>query len=457
MKSPWQMTARELARGIRLGRLTAVEALESHLGQIHELNPTLNAVVSLDEAQALERAAAADAARMRGDATGPLHGVPMTLKDAHDVAGLRTTVGLPMFDRVADEDGTVAARLRAAGANIVGHTNVAAGLGDYLQSENGIFGRTANPWDPRRNPGGSGGGAAVAVAAGMSPFEVGSDMVASIRLPAHYCGVYGLKTTEHRVPLTGFFRPPEGATRSVRILSVLGPIARSLDDLEILLGIISGPDGQDGDVPPVSIGRRRRRGIDSLRLAVAPTVPGVEISDGVGRIIERVTAGAVDAGASVEDRLPDVDWDSMHALYGELLTVITSGPDTKPEDQRSAAWYLDALARRDRFMAIWEVFFQGVDALVLPSGIRGAFTQDDADGQAENWRLHGFANLTGLPALAVPGGTAEDGMPIGIQVVGPLWSDVHLLDIARELEQAAILPGFRAPTGMPRTSQTPRP
>jgi len=192
-------------------------------------------------------AEAADAALRRGEIWGPLHGVPMTLKDGHDVAGLRTTVGTLQFDRVADEDGTVAARLRAPGAIIIGHTNVPPFLADY-QSANPVFGRTANPWDTEGTPGGSSGGAAAALAAGMTPLEICSDLAGSLRLPAHFCGVYGLKTTEHRVPLTGFFRPPDGVPRSVRMISSLGPMARDLGDLQLALAIVAGPDGHDGEV-----------------------------------------------------------------------------------------------------------------------------------------------------------------------------------------------------------------
>jgi amidase len=154
----------------------------------------------------------------------------MTLKDGHDAAGLRTTVGTTLFDRVADQDGTVAARLRTAGAIIIGHTNVPSFLANDLQSANPVFGRTGNPWDPERTPGGSSGGAAAALAAGMTPLEVGSDLAGSVRVPSHFCGVYGFKTTEHRVPFTGFFRQPTGVPRSVRILSSLGPMARDLGD-----------------------------------------------------------------------------------------------------------------------------------------------------------------------------------------------------------------------------------
>jgi Asp-tRNA(Asn)/Glu-tRNA(Gln) amidotransferase A subunit family amidase len=247
---PCGLPARVLARRLRRQQLTAAEALEAHLEQIETHNTALNAVVSLDTDRARTLAKAADAALGRGEIWGPLHGVPMTLKDGHDVAGLRTTVGTVQLDQMADQDGTVAARLRAAGAIIIGHTNVPPWLADY-QSANPIFGRTANPWDTERTAGGSSGGAAAALAASMTPLEIGSDLAGSLRLPAHFCGVYGLKTTEHRVPLTGFFRPPDGVPRSVRIMSCLGPMARDLGDLQLALAIIAGPDGQDGDVPPV--------------------------------------------------------------------------------------------------------------------------------------------------------------------------------------------------------------
>lgn len=193
------LSARHLAEKIADRQVSAVEALDAHLARIERRNPSVNAVVSLDIEAARRQAEAADIALARGEAGGPLHGVPLTLKDGNDVAGPRTTLGTERFDRVATEDGTVAARLRAAGAIIIGHTNVAPFLADY-QSANAIFGRTSNPWNLGRTAGGSSGGAAAAVAAGMTPFEVASDLGGSIRLPAHFCGVYGLKPTEGRVP-----------------------------------------------------------------------------------------------------------------------------------------------------------------------------------------------------------------------------------------------------------------
>jgi len=453
---PCGLPARVLARRLRRRQLTATEALEAHLRRIDEHNPTLNAVVSLDADRARDVAEAADAALRRGELWGPLHGVPMTLKDGHDVAGLRTTVGTVALDRVADEDGTVAARLRAAGAIIIGHTNVPPWLADY-QSANPIFGRTSNPWDPERTAGGSSGGAAAALAAGMTPLEICSDLAGSLRLPAHFCGVYGLKTTEHRVPVTGFFRPPDGSPRPVRIMSSLGPMARDLGDLQLALAVIAGPDGRDGDVPPVPLGPRRRRRLRDLRLAVAPTLPGATVARGVRQQVERVAAQASDAGARVERRLPDLDWEAQNGLYGELLGTITGLFDPEADlrdEQRTLAWYLDSLERRDRFIAVWEAFFEDLDGLILPPAMTTAFTHResgaaiDVDGETVSYGAQGlllvFCNLTGLPGLAVPAGV-DDGLPVGVQLVGPRWSEMRLLELARELEQAGILPGFQAP------------
>jgi amidase len=455
---PCDLPARILAGRLRRRRLTAIEALEAHLQRIEERNPGLNAVVSLDAGRARKRAVEADAALRRDEIWGPLHGVPMTLKDAHDVAGLRTTAGTVELDRIADEDGTVAARLRAAGAILIGHTNVAAWLGDPLQTTNPVFGRTCNPWDPDRTPGGSSGGAAAALAAGMTPLEVGSDLAGSIRLPACFCGVYGLKTTEHRVPFTGFFRQPDGVPRSVRVMSCLGPLARDLGDLELALRIIAGPDGQDGDVPPVPLGSRRRLRLQDLRLAVAPALPGGKAAKSIRQRVERVAAQASDAGARVDERLPDVDWGDLFKLFGDLVATITGlfspGAHLR-EEQRRLSWYFAALERRDRLAAAWQAFFEDFDGLILAPAATSAFTHREAgtpvevDGEAVSyWEVGGLqaiCNLTGLPGLAVPAGLDEQGLPVGIQIVGPLWSELRLLEIARALEQAGVLPGFQAP------------
>jgi amidase len=374
-----------------------------------------------------------------------LHGVPMTLKDALDIATLRTTVGTHELDRVAAEDGAVAARLRAAGANLIGHTNVPPWLADY-QSANPLFGRTNNPWDLARTPGGSSGGAAAAVATGMTPLEFGSDLTGSVRLPAAFCGVYGLKPTEHRVPLTGFFAPPGGPPRSVRIMSCLGPLARSLDDLHLALRLTARPDAVDSDVSPVPVADRTPRLLDGLRLAYTPALGGRRVARVVREQVERVAAAASAAGAVVEEREPDLDWAALHGLFEDLLNTITGGGG-----DRSLPWYFGALEQRDRIAATWDAFFGDVDALLLPPAMTHPFPHvdgygpTDVDGEQVAYLESGsqlvFANLTGLPALVAPAGVV-DGLPTAVQLVGPRWSDIALLDVAAALETAGVLPGY---------------
>jgi amidase len=453
------LPARELARRLIERRTSSVEVLETLMERIEKHNPVLNAIVSLDPDRALERAEAADASLGRGEIWGPLHGVPMTIKDGYDVAGMRTTVGTDVLDRVPAEDGTVVARLRQAGAIVIGHSNVPPWLADY-QTANPIFGRTANPWDLDRTPGGSSGGAVAALAAGLAPLEVGSDLAGSCRLPPHFCGVYGLKTTEHRVPDTGFFRPLEEVPRSVRILGATGPLARDLDDLELALKIISGPDGRDGDVPPVPLVAEPRRPLADLRLAAVPTLPGAAVAGAMQEQVERVAAAVADEGAAVEARLPETDWEDLYQLYGHLMMTVTGLFDPAaelPDEHRSLAWYLAALDRRDRFVAVWEMFFSDVDALIMPPALTTAFTHRqssaplDVDGTEVEYEASGaplvIFNLTGQPALVAPAGLDHQGLPIGIQIVGPRWSEMRLLAIARALEEAGILPGFRPPPG----------
>jgi amidase len=441
------LPARVLTYLLRHRELTAAEVLNTYIERIGRLNPSLNAVISADFDQARQAAAAADQTLARNETAGPLHGVPMVIKDGHDVAGLRTTIGTALFDHIPERDGTVAARLRTAGAIILGHSNVPPFLAEY-RTDNAIFGRTNNPWDLRRTPGGSSGGAAAALAAGLTPIEVGSDYGGSLRLPPHFCGVYGLMATERRVPTTGFWRPAENTPRSIRILISLGPMARDLGDLELVLRVIAGPDGRDTEVPPVPLHDRRRRALSELRLAAVTALPGATVAAGLRAEVERIASEASDAGACVEDRLPKVSWEEQR-LSGELMTAVTGVFDPGawlPDEHCSLAWYLTALDRRDRFISAWEDFFGGYDALILPPATTTAFDHDStADAGQERQMV--FANLAGLPALTVPAGRDEAGLPIGVQIVGPHWSEIRLLEIAAELEESGILPGFARPPG----------
>src|SRR4029450_2062913 len=256
--NPCFETATRLARAIRNGRLSSVEATKAHLERIERLNGPLNALVVIDREGALKAARAADRAadraRSKKNGLGPLHGVPITIKEAFDVAGHHTTSSHPpLKDNVAAQDASLVARLRAAGAVILGKTNVPELCADF-QTDSPLFGTTKNAWDGRRTAGGSTGGGAVAVAARLSPLELGSDIGGSVRNPAHYNGIFSLKPTEGRVAGRGHVPNLPGQTRTVRWMGVFGPLARSVEDLETALRIIDGPDGYDAEAAPVPLG-----------------------------------------------------------------------------------------------------------------------------------------------------------------------------------------------------------
>ena len=261
--------AHELAAAIQRRELSSRELLEHYLARVQRLNPPLNAVVTLDADVARRAADAADAALARGEIIGPLHGVPMTIKDTYQTAGMRTTCGLKAWDHVPEHDAEAVRRLRGAGAVIFGKTNTPALAGDW-QTFNPIFGTTNNPWDTTRTTGGSSGGAAAAVATGMTALELGSDIAGSIRLPSNWCGVCGQKPSWGIVPQRGHLPPPPGALANSD-LGVMGPIARDVADLELALDVLAGPAG------PASVGWRlalppaRASTLRELRLALWPT------------------------------------------------------------------------------------------------------------------------------------------------------------------------------------------
>ncbi len=443
----------ELAAAIRERRFSATEVLEAHLAQIDSHNTALNAVVILDADSARRRAREADEALARSEVWGPLHGVPHTLKDCHATAGMRSTVGFPPFaDHVAKEDGTVAARLKAAGAILVGKTNVATLLGDY-QSSNPLFGRTNNPWNVDRTPGGSSGGAAAALASGMTPFEIGTDMSASIRIPAHCCGVFGLKPTEHRVSLHGGFPDPHAAPRSVRLMSSIGPMTRTVDDLALLYRIIAGPDGYDADVQPVPVEAIPELSLEGLRVAVAKTFADIPVASDIRSAVENLSLRLGESGAVVEEaKLPEVDFRADLENAGELIGMMIGAaePEGTPVALRR---YCEILHCRDRSILAWERFFDEWDFLLCPVSMVTAFphcepgTPIDVDGEKiDYWTVSAqgtLFNYTGHPAVAIPCGIGRDGLPIGLQLVARRWDESRLLAAAKAVSQ--LSGGFQRP------------
>jgi amidase len=446
----------QLAEAIRAGQVSATEVLSGHLAQIATHNPAVNAVITLDAEGAREHARKADEATARGENWGPLHGVPFTLKDAHATAGVRTTTGfLPLADYVPQEDGAVAARLKDAGGILMGKTNVPVMLADF-QTSNPIFGRTNNPWDIARTPGGSSGGAAAALASGMTPFEIGTDLAASIRLPAHFCGVFGLKTTERRVPLTGLI-PGIPGPRPLRIMSTIGPMARTVEDLALLYSIIAGPDGLDTDVPPLPVGQAAAIELKDLRIAVAPTFPAIPVASEIRGAIRQLAAALAPLCRVVDEAaLPSLDFNqelaSGGALVGMMIGAVQPGAEEPPA---TLAQYLEALDRRDQSIVAWEQFFDRWDVLLCPASLTTAFPHCDpgsplqVDGQEVSyWTVsaHGaLFNYTGHPAVVLPYTLDRDGLPIGIQLVGKRWGESRLLAVAEAI--APVTGAFQRPPG----------
>ncbi|HET9841154.1 MAG TPA: amidase [Nocardioides sp.] len=451
-------TAREMVGAIRDRTISARELLELHLHRIAERNPELNAIVSLDEERARTGAAAADEATARGDRIGPLHGLPFAFKDTHDVAGWRTTYGSPLYaDHVPDVDELVVERIRAAGAVTIGRTNVPE-FATGSHTFNTVFGTTLNPVDPTRSAGGSSGGAACALRAGMVPLADGSDMGGSLRNPASFCGVVGLRPSLGRVPSWP-------AANYWETLSVSGPLARTVDDLALLLSVIAGPDDRVptalGD-PGSGFAAPPEVPLAGLRVALSPDLGGLlEVDAEVRRVVEEAGSSLADAGAAVELASPDLAeaedtfrtlraW-LFQAAFGALLAEhpdafkpsladnIRAGEGLTGADVARAYEQRTALSERMR------LFFTSYDVLVLPTSQVPPFPADqeyphDINGRAMatylDWMRSAYLiTATGCPAISVPAGQTADGLPIGVQIVAPFGADARLLGVARAFER----------------------
>lgn len=470
-------TAGRLARAIRNGRLSSVEATQAHLQRIAQLNGPLNALVVVDGDRALKAARAADRVRAKkGAKLGPLHGVPITIKEAFDVAGLATTSSHPpLKDNVAKSDASLVARLRAAGAVILGKTNVPELCADF-QTDSPLFGTTKNPWDTRRTAGGSTGGGGVAVAARLSPLEIGSDIGGSVRNPAHYNGIFSLKPTEWRVPGRGHVPDIPGRTRTTRYMGVFGPLARSVEDLETVLRVIAGPDGHEAEAPPVPLGPVRRLEARGLRIAVLESNPLVRVSADTATVVQATAKLLTKAGAKVKRAEPAglawrQSWDDWIDLFqyqnralqplGERQPFFDRDGGSDPSARsmvRTArldlAEFFAVLDRRDQVLRQCEQFLDGYDAWLMPVMPGAAFIRQK---QSEPLRIDGvdhpyffagcsynfLANLTGQPSIVLPCGFSQEGLPIGLQLTGKRWDDAKLLGVAKVLEK--LLPPCPVP------------
>ncbi|HEY6649214.1 MAG TPA: amidase [Mycobacterium sp.] len=468
-----------LAEAIRRRDLSSRELLEHYLARVERLNPPLNAVVTLDAEAARHAADNADAALARGEVTGPLHGVPMTIKDTYETAGMRTTSGLAAWDHVPERDAEAVRRLRDAGAVIFGKTNTPTLAGDW-QTFNPIFGTTNNPWDTTRTPGGSSGGSAAAVATGMTALELGSDIAGSIRVPSNWCGVCGHKPSWGVVPQRGHLPPAPGALADTD-LGVMGPIARDVDDLEMALDIIAGPAGHAAAAWRLELPAPRARALRDFRLAVWLDDPVYPVEGEVRTVLDVALRALRDAGARIGDSpppvaLPDVVGTYVRLLYPVILATIPqrrfdSLAALPAEDEgplantarfatlRHRDW-LAANERREQLRAVMAEYFRDVDALLMPVAVVPAIPHDHREPFADRViRTSGgsrpyldmfgwiaLTTLTYLPATVVPVGLTAAGLPVGIQIVGPYLEDRTTLAVARHVEK--LLGGFVAPPGV---------
>ena len=482
MTAPHFRSAKQLAADIRRGRLGALEALDLFLARVDRFNPQLNAIVASDVDAARRRARQADAALRKGKVWGPLHGVPMTVKESYDVVGMPTTWGLAeLKDNLPARNALAVDRLLGAGVVLFGKTNVPSWLADW-QSFNPVYGTTNNPWDLSRTPGGSSGGAAAALAAGLTGFEAGSDIGSSIRNPAHYCGVYGHKPTYGIVPPRGQALPGRVAAGDI---SVIGPMGRSADDLALGLSVMAGPDEIDGAGWRLALPPPRRKALREFKVAVMLTDPVSEVDDEVQARVQAVAEFLARKKARVSDTArPAIDTAEAQRLYVFLLRAATAGRQTpeqfdhnaetarglRPDDESyyarmtraNVAPHRDWLAAneaRHKMRWRWAEFFRDHDLLLCPAAATVAFPHDHEGERHERtitvngrrvpttdqlfWA--GYPGLAFLPSTVAPAGLSRGGLPVGVQIVGPQYGDRTCIELARLLERE--FQGFIPPPG----------
>ncbi|MHA1538276.1 MAG: amidase [Alphaproteobacteria bacterium] len=476
----------DLLAMLRAGEIGCRELLDLHIARVERLNPGINAVVALDVERARKRADEADAALAKGEDWGKLHGLPMTIKDSFETAGLATTSGSPeLAKHVPISDAVAVARLKAAGAIVFGKTNLPTYAAD-VQTYNQVFGVTNNPWDTSRCAGGSSGGAAAALAAGLTPLELGSDIGGSIRNPAHYCGVFGLKPSYGVVPMRGHIPGPPGSLSATDI-AVAGPLARSVEDLELSLDILAGPDrwqakGWRLDLPPP-----RHAAPAQTRVAAWLDDPACPIDGQVAAVLEAALEALIGSGIPVDRKArPGFEFlDATRifqrllvpimaqAMSGETLARYARQTSARPPESeadspterfrryavsRHVDW-LNADAERARLRAAWAAFFEDYDILLAPVMPTAAYPHDhQPDWSKRTVSINGkpfpyseqiaWAGMIGvamLPSVVVPVGLSASGLPVGMQIVGPYLEDRTALEFARAVAEATG--GFRPPPG----------
>ena len=474
-------SATEIAAMIRARKTTAADVLEHFLARIDKFNPSLNAIIWEDRDRARVRAKAADAALAAGEVWGPLHGVPMTIKESYDVAGSPTTWGDPeLKGNIAAESALSVQRLERAGVNLFGKTNVPLMLADW-QSYNAIYGTASNPWNRDLTPGGSSGGSASALAAGLTGLDAGSDIGASIRNPAHYCGVFGLKPTWGVVSAKGHALPGSVAPGDI---SAIGPMARAADDIEVALDAMAGPDDIDGTAWTLTLPACGARSLKDMRIAVKLTDPNCEIDDAYAARLQSLVDALARQGATVKEVEPGIDTRRLHEIYVLLLRAATSGRTPQADIDRWRAKaaelgagkvpYLEQMVKgntlshrewlalnneRHHLRQRFNAFFADWDILLCPAAASAAWPHDQ---KGERWARTipvngkpqpttdqlfwaGYPGVVYLPAIVGPAGLTTDGLPVGYQAIAASGRDKTAIAFARFVERE--IGGFVPPPG----------
>jgi amidase len=422
-------TAGELARLVRERVVSATEVVEAHLRRIEAVDGTINAVVALDAERSLAAAREVDGG---GGPDGPLRGVPFTVKDNVEAAGLPMAIGAEeRLGVVPDGDATAVRRLREAGAILLGKTNCPP-YGGGIETDNPVYGRTSNPYDPQRTPGGSSGGEAAIVAAAGSALGVGTDSGASVRLPAHFCGLAAIKPTSGRVRVTGVIddEGPIGALGDAR--TQVGVLARSVDDVALALRVLAGPDGRDGGVPPVALGDHSRVGLRALRVAAFGALDHARADAATAAVLGSAAAALRDAGAVVEEATPpsgghDLTIEVWRSYGGEL-----DSPGLYRLLRHWDAYRTEMLTWGEPYDLLLSPVFGG------PAPLHGALAGHEGMDPTGFTTPH---SLTGWPAATVRCGSSPEGLPIGMQLVARPWRDDVALAAAAVLDDA--LGGWR--------------
>ena len=453
-------TATAIAAALRAKDVSAAELVDLTFQRIDRDNPTLNAIVWECREQAMARARDADRALAGGGALGALHGVPITIKESFAYRGSPNTWGLPPLAQAIGSHTAVAVeRLESAGAIVVGKTNVPVMLGDW-QTYNPIHGTTNNPWDVARTPGGSTGGGAAAMAAGLGYLTAGSDLSGSIRIPAHFCGVYGHKPSLNLVSTDGFQPGPwDGLPGYPMDLSVVGPLARSARDLALALEVLGGAHGEDGTAWTWRMPAPRHTRLEDFRVGCVFDDPNAPVTSDVAAVYEHALSQVERSGAKVERGWPSgFDIKAQLQTFQFLVTALVTA-DNEKAVQPHGRW-LHETRRRLAVRALWQKYFESHDVFLLPASVTAAFPHDHSEPiwhraiatpegkrpyveQVPYWTS--FATLAGVPATVAPVGLTREGLPVGIQIVAPMWEDATSIEFAALF--ADRIGGFTAPPG----------